>query len=240
MASAVLTTALCQAQSPAADQPKFEVAAIKHSEADDSSSSSHFRNGRISIDNMSLKQIVMSAYNVQAFQLNGPSWIETERYNIDAKAETKVEDKQLREMMQSMLADRFKLALHHEEKQWPGYAMVVAKSGLKIKPTEGEGSGMNTNNTKLTAKHANMKRLADWASRVLGQPVNDETGINDSFDFTLEFARERRRDADADSGASTLPSIFTAFTEQLGLKLESRKIPIDILIIDHIEKPTEN
>jgi uncharacterized protein (TIGR03435 family) len=238
LAFVVFPAAFCLAQ-PAA-KPTFEAAAIKPSTANDNHSSSHSNNGRITMDNLTVKQLILNAYRIQNYQYAGPSWLENERYNINAKADTKVEYAELMAMLQNLLAERFKLVVHHESKSVPGYALVISKGGLKVKPVEGEGSSMNSNNTKLTATHVNTDRIAKYVANVLGQPVLDETGIKDSFSFVLEYADPRPgREEKSDSGA-TLPTVFTALNEQLGLKLESRKIPIDIVVVDHIERPTEN
>ena len=238
LACLVFPTAFCLAQSAA--NPTFEVAAIKPSTATDNHSSSHSNNGRITMDNLTLKQIIVNAYRIQNHQFVGPAWLENERYNINAKADAKVEYAELMAMLQNLLAERFKLVVHHESKSVPGYALVVSKGGLKVKPVEGEGSSMNSNNTKLTATHVNTDRISKYVSSVLGQPVLDETGVKDSFSFVLEYADPRPgREEKSDSGA-TLPTIFTALNEQLGLKLETRKVPIDIVVVDHIERPTEN
>jgi uncharacterized protein (TIGR03435 family) len=223
---------------PAVAQPAFEVASIKPSAANDNHSGSHSNNGRITLDNLSVKQIILNAYGIQNHQFSGPDWLEGDRYNINAKADEKVEYKQLMAMLQTLLAERFKLKVHHESKMVSGYALVVAKSGLKVKPVEGEGSSMNTNNTKLTATHVNPERVARYVAGLLGQPVVDQTEVKDSFTFVLEYADPRPgREEKSETGA-TLPTIFTALNETLGLKLEPRKVPIDFVVVDHVEKPT--
>lgn len=225
----------------ATPKPAFEVAAIKPSTADAGSSGSHSRNGRLTIDNMTLKQLVMWAYAVQDYQLSGgPNWLSADRFNIDAKAEDKVAGEDLRLMMQTMLADRFQLAIHREKKEMTAYALVVAKSGLKIKPTEGTGSNTNTNNGKLKAQHASMQKLAEILARQLGRPVVDETHVVGGFDFTLEWSNDRQQRAAVENGTNEGPTIFTALPEQLGLKLEARKVPVEILVVDRAEHPSEN
>jgi uncharacterized protein (TIGR03435 family) len=192
------------------------------------------------MENLSLKQIILNAYGIQNHQFSGPAWLENERYNIDAKAESKVEYTEVMAMMQTLLAERFKLVVHHESKSVPGYALIVSKGGLKVKPVEGEGSSMNSHNTKLTATHVNMERIAKYVSNLLGQPVIDETGVKDSFSFELEYADPRPGREDKSDGGATLPTIFTALNEQVGVKLETRKLPIDFIVVDHVERPTDN
>jgi uncharacterized protein (TIGR03435 family) len=224
--------AACMAQ-----QPAFEAASIKPSEANDNSSSSNSNNGRIHMQNVSLRSIVMMAYRLQNHQYVGPAWMEGARYNIDAKAEEKVKDAEMMQMLQTLLAERFHLKIHHETKQVSGYALVVAKGGLKVQPVEGQGSSTNSNNNKLTATHINMERFARYISNVLVQPVVDETGLKDNYSFVIEYENPR---PGRDDKETTLPTLFTALTETLGLKLEPRKVPIDVVVVDHAEQPTEN
>jgi uncharacterized protein (TIGR03435 family) len=244
MIRVVLFTLLGAASSLAQNlpsKPAFEVAAIKPSTAGPGSSGSHSRNGRLTIDNMTLKEIMMWAYGVQAYQISGgPNWMTADRFQVDAKAEDKVPGEQLRLMMQTLLAERFQLTFHREKKEMTAYALVVAKSGMKIKPVEGEGSSTNTNNGKMTAKHVSMQRLAEVLSRQLGLPVVDETHVAGGFDFTLEWSNDRQQRAAAETGANEGPSIFTALPEQLGLKLETRKVPVEILVVDRAERPSDN
>jgi uncharacterized protein (TIGR03435 family) len=203
---------------------------------------SHWRSndGRLSMNNMSVRNIIQAAYGIQDRQFTGPAWLENDRYSIEAKAETNVPEKQLMVMLQALLAERFKLVLHHEQKMVAGYALVVAKSGLKIHPSEGQGSKSQGSADKLTATHLDMPRIARFVERVVGQPVIDDTHVTGGFDFVLEYASERRQPAEADAGSRTLPSIFTALPEQLGLKLEARKVPIEMLVVDHAERPSDN
>jgi uncharacterized protein (TIGR03435 family) len=203
---------------------------------------SHWRSvdGRLTMQNMSVRNIIQAAYGLKDNQFSGPSWLDIDRYSIEAKAETKVEEKQLLLMLQTLLADRFKLAVHREQKMVPGYALVVAKSGLKMHPSEGQGSRSNGTANKLTATHLDMPRLARFLERVVGLPVVDDTHVTGGFDFVLEYASERQQRADSDGVPSGLPSIFTALPEQLGLKLETRKVPLEMLVVDHAERPSDN
>jgi len=237
---AALGAACCPAQTTA-PRRQFEVAVIKPSKAGDSSTHSSWSNGRVTMQNLNVKQIIERAYGLQDYQISGaPGWLDTERYDIQAKAEERVPTEQLRVMLQALLADRFRLESHLETKTVPAYALVIAKSGLKMKPVDGEGHDMSSNNTKLTARHSSMQNLADFLARRLDRPVVDETGVKESFDFTLEWSNERMQRAEAERGAPEGPTIFTALPEQLGVKLEARKAPVDILVIDRVERPSEN
>jgi uncharacterized protein (TIGR03435 family) len=150
-------------------------------------------------------------------------------------------------MLQTLLADRFSLQIHRETKPLPVYLLTVAKNGPKLKAAAQPGNGSvlwglagkpsGEASVHLTAKAASLPRLADSLSNIAGRPVLDQTGLNGSFDFTLEYASEANT-----PGATPFagPALFTAFQEQLGLKLEATRAPLEILVIDHVEKPSPN
>ena len=245
MRSILLSTGLaafCFAQTDP-PTPAFEVAAIKVSKTSDNSSHSRTTDGRIMMDNLTLKQIILQAYRLKEYQLTGgPNWLDTDRFHIDAKAESKVKSEQLMMMLQNLLAERFQLVAHRQKKEMAAYALVVAKGGPKaMKLSEVSGSNTNSNGLKLTAHPASMEILAAFLSRQVDMPVVDETDLKGNFDFTLEWSTERmQQKADADGTALAVPTLFAALPQQLGLRLESRKVPIDILVIDRAEKPSEN
>src|SRR5262249_47672465 len=162
-------------------------------------------------------------------------WISAERFHIDAKAPAKAEDTQLMPMLQTLLGERFKLAVHREKKDMTAYALVVAKGGPKMGPGTGDGSSSNSNHGKLTARNVSMSRFAEFVARQVGLPVADETKLSGGFDFSLEWSSERARQAAADSDTQSAPTMFTALPEQLGLKLEARKLSVDLVVIDRVE-----
>jgi uncharacterized protein (TIGR03435 family) len=164
----------------------------------------------------------------------GPKWLDEDRFDINAKAEGPANGLQLLVMLQTLLAERFQLVLHHEEKIASAYALVLAKSGLKIQPVDGAGgSHSNGGKGKITAQGITMAALADTLTRNVGSPVVDLTGVSGAYDFTLEWSTE----GDPDDVQSAL---FAALQQQLGLKLEMRKLPLDLLVVDRAEKPSEN
>jgi uncharacterized protein (TIGR03435 family) len=147
-------------------------------------------------------------------------------------------------MLRTLLEDRFKLAVHHETKDMPGYALVVAKGGFKLKPVEPNGSSGTTSNggahvRTLTAKKSSMADLAADIARSLGQMVVDKTAVEGVFDFELRFTTD-----DLSSNASDvdgIPSLFTALRDTLGLRLQPEKVPVDIIVVDHLERvPVDN
>jgi uncharacterized protein (TIGR03435 family) len=206
---------------------KFEVASVKPNTSGPEHASTDVDGNRLQMTNRTLQQIIMWAYDLSADQLSGPSWLETERFDIVAKTASGSPEPI---MMQALLADRFKLAAHTDTKEFQVYALIVAKNGPKMKKAApGGDDDMNSKPGHATARSVTMDHLAAFLSRPrmgLGRPVLDKTGLEGAFDFTLDWTPE---------------TIFTALEEQLGLKLESQKAPIEVLIVDHIEKiPTEN
>lgn len=243
---------------PAA-RPEFEVATI-HPVAPGSRLSRIGTNndpGMMQMEAMSLRDLVRDAYDVKDYQVEGPDWTGSERYNITAKVPAGATRGQRLLMEQNLLSDRFHLAVHREQKDMQVYALTVGKNGLKIEPAaadpalEGKPHGyMRFRGVgHMEAVKMTFAGFADLISSFVDHPVVDRTGIKDDFDFKLDFAMdaaalkiggapakaERRADA-----AEDLPSIFTA-VQTLGLKLEPRKEPMDLIVIDHAEKiPTEN
>jgi uncharacterized protein (TIGR03435 family) len=236
-----------------AQQPStaaFEVASIKVSTEPPGSSSWNSRTGTLWMRNVTLKYCIQAAYSVKDFQISGgPKWIEEDRYNIDAKADGPAKDPELMAMLQTLLADRFHLSLHRETKPFPGYALVVAKGGLKIKPDEAEGGGTSrTNRDSMEIQRRSMDSVATALSRLLGTQVVDATGLAGKFSLNIKWTPEENRSMSAASAesqapllnASAGPSLPAVLEDQLGLRLEARKVPTEVLVIDRAEKPAEN
>jgi uncharacterized protein (TIGR03435 family) len=218
-----------------AQPPVFEAATIKPSKDQPGHSGSHSRTGMIVLTGQTLKGLICVAYQVKDFQVSGgPKWMDGDRFDINAKAEGAADGVQLKNMLQTLLADRFQLVFHREQKIGPAYALVLVKSGLKIKPVEGAtGSNSNGGKGQLTVTGMTMPRLADLLTRELKTPVVDLTETAGAYDFKLEWSIE----GDANDAQSAL---FAALQQQLGLKLESRKLPVDLIVVDRAEKPSEN
>lgn len=194
-----------------------------------------------------------------------PPWSSTDGFDIEAKVAPadvatlgKMNFEQRRAMFQTILTERFKLVVHHETRELPMYILTVAKGGPKLKDsgpddpasTAPRRRGLMMNRGKLTGTDAQLSGLVTLLSRQLGRPIVDKTGLTGNYDFTLEWAPDdggpappKPQDGSATSTANAPDpgaSVFTALQEQLGLKLESTKGPVDVVVIDHIEKPTEN
>jgi uncharacterized protein (TIGR03435 family) len=248
--------ALLAQTSPRPAAPAFEVSVVKVSKSASSGSSSSSRDGHFLASNVTLTNVLQyDAYNIPESRiLGGPKWLNTERFDIEAKVDSATADRlhalpsdqrrqQIDGMFQQLLTDRFKLAAHWETRELPVYAMVIAKKGPPLQPTKETGgrTGTSQRNGLLTVEGVTLTQMADVLteelSRELGRVVIDKTGMQGRYDFVLSFTPATDKAlADEDAG----PSIFTAIQEQLGLKLESTKGPVTVLVVDHAEMPSEN
>jgi uncharacterized protein (TIGR03435 family) len=214
----------------------FEVATIKPNNSGDPGSYTNSRPGEISLRNNPLKSIIEDAFDVRDFSFSGPAWLNSIRFDVTAKIPAWATIAQRDLMMQALVKERFGLAVHHETKTLQGYSLVLARDGFKVQPVLNDGKGeggWDAGPGRITARQASVPRFADRLARQLESPVSDETAIKGFYNFTLRYT-EPGTDGPG-------PSIFTAIQEQLGLKLESRKVPVDVLVVDHVERvPTAN
>ena len=273
VALAFVASAMCShAQSPA-PRPAFEVASVKRNFSGSDRAYLQATPGRLVITNVALKRLILSAYDVQDYQISGdPSWTASEQYDIQATAEGKASVQEMEgPMLKALLEERFKLVLHRETRQLPIYELTIAKSGAKLQgvkeggctpysadspppstPAPGEVGphycgfsrpGVNGLNGTLEGTGVSITQLATVLSRQyspsgLRRPIIDRTGLTGTFDFHLEWTPDQATVPQSDD--ATGPSIFTAVQEQLGLKLEPAKGPVEVLVIDHVERPSEN
>jgi uncharacterized protein (TIGR03435 family) len=231
--------------------------------------------GRLTVANLTLKQLIALAWRIQPYQISGgPPWIDSVRYHISAKPENPPRQDETLLMVQSLLADRFQLTVHHETREVPIYALLVAKWDGKLGPGLTEAlervcaprdsslapiriepgklpelrcGTISASPRLVRGASVSVPVLAETLSEVFGRTVVDKTGLTGNFDIKLEWtpdevqAMQLPPDVPQPSPSdSTRPSIFTALQEQLGLKVESRKGPGEILVIDRAEKPSEN
>jgi uncharacterized protein (TIGR03435 family) len=241
---------------------EFEVATIKPSMPGQPGKAFTIRGREFLTINTSLSDMVVFAYGIHARQiLNAPAWVETDKFDITAKPEGNGQPNpdQYKVMFQKLLADRFKLTFHRDKKELSVYAIVVGKNGPKLTKSEGDANappslffrGLGV----LPARNASMAEFAGvMQAAVLDKPVLDQTGLTGKFDFTLtwtpdefQFAGLGVRVPPPNDPSVTIgprgtasPDLFTAFQEQLGLKLESTKAPAEVFLVDRVEKPTEN
>ena len=255
----------------------FEVATVKPASGDDHRISIQYQpGGGLRTLGTPLRILIMQAYDVRRYQVSGgPAWIDTERYDITAKpaspdleakdpseisdSERQTVQANIRARLQALLADRFHLVIHRETKEQPIYALVVAKSGSKLKAsdpsqTAGPKGMMRMSPGGFNGQAVELKMLPEVLSNPLGRTVVDRTGLTGKYDFDLKWSPEPGQGPEGPMGAMprppgvegppppdpNAPSIFTAVQEQLGLRLESTKGPVDMIVIDRAEKPTEN
>lgn len=228
------------------DAPRaFEVASVKLNKSGEGRSFTRTTGGRVEWTNVTLKMCISMAYNVHDYSLSGPDWLSSVRVDIVAKPSAPEHDVDL--MMQTLLMERFKLVAHRESRSVTGYALVVGASGAKIHSVEpGEKKeywGIGT----LKGESAPMTLLTQMLAARLHGPVEDNTGLPGVFNFTLTWSPDDVPSGPPSASGTSIPdgrdgpSIFSALREQLGLRLEARKVPIQILVVDHVEKiPTEN
>ena len=330
LAGCVLT-ALAAFGQPAANRPEFEVATVKPTPPPEPGKMMRFSTvnsggpgtpdpERVHWSGVTMKNLLMRAYNMKPYQISGPSWMDTERFDIDAKVPKGATKEDFMLMIQNLLADRFKVEIHRETKEMQMYALIVGKNGHKMKVSEavpeakdaskdGPGGGPNgaapppppppigrlqigkdgfpempkdfkarpgstsmmmmPGRARMTANGVGMEQLVGMLSGQLAKPVTDMTGLKEKFDFTLTFepnmnagpmgpmgpamsgmmAVQRGGPDGGDGGdhakmmenMEPAPTIFNAVKEQLGLALDPRKGPVEIIVVDKAEKtPSEN
>lgn len=216
--------------------------------------------GRFTCTGVSLKILLVRAYGMRSYQISTPAWMETERYDIAAiyPPETKMEDFRL--MFQKLLTERFHIVLHRESKEMQRFNLTVAKGGHKLLPPEviqdykddpegraarqkdaleriakARGGGQGSLSW-MHESRATTAKLAGWLEGMLGKPVTDMTGLSGEFSYSMRWSPD-----DAPATENSLPTIFEAVQQQLGLKLEQAKGPVEILVIDKAENvPVEN
>jgi uncharacterized protein (TIGR03435 family) len=210
--------------------------------------------GTLHVVSATLKDLIETAYDVRTFQIEGgPAWAGATKYDVDATPGTRPQSAavpppgwtNVRFKVQALLKDRFQLQLHRETRIAPIYSLAIAKGGIKssvMPATQSPHRGINAGQGTMLGEAASMKDLADKFSRLLGCPVVNNTGLERNYDFKLEWTPDPGPSApDGQPVESPLgPSLFSALPQQLGLRLEATKGPVDVLVIDHVDKPSEN
>ena len=250
----------------------FEVASVRPADPDSRTVGFQFTpGGGLNVVNMGLIDLIAAAYNLDCGKTcgdrisGGPGWINSQRFNIVAKAPPsaeantdpekmaaaarKVMQDQARQRLQALLAERFQLVIRRESKEMPMYALVIAKGGHKLKEATGEGpGGVRGVPGGMTAERSPMRHLVVNLTMIVRRPVVDRTGLRGTYNYTFKYSPElsgagmKGPDGGEASVASdpSGPSIFTALQEQLGLKLEPTKGPVETIVIERAEKPTAN
>jgi uncharacterized protein (TIGR03435 family) len=268
IAAAILNVSITFAQSP--QRPAFEAAAIKPNHSGRPSMTLDPLPGRLTTDNAPLRLVIQNAYGVRPFQILGaPGWVESDRWDISAKADGEAGRQELMSMLQVLLEDRFKLRFHRETREFPVYTLTAAKGGLKLpnakdetcaapqpsqspapdqtgaKPCGRVAVMLSQARGKLKGQNVTMADLARVLGNIMDRPIAEKTGFKGTFDIDVDFTPDQlmaglpglsANPSSADAGGT---SIFAAL-QQLGLRLESAKGPVEVLVIDHVEKPSEN
>jgi uncharacterized protein (TIGR03435 family) len=231
-----------QTPAPRAIPNSFDVVSIKPNQTGSEARRAGSSPGGIfTATNVSLRLLISRAFGVAEFQVEGGlGWIESEKYDIMAKADTPLEmtREELRPCLQALLAERFRLKFHRETKEGSVYSLVVGKNGSKLRKHSGGGTsaiGASSGSGKatITGTKVTLARLAEYLSGQAGRPVVDNTRLGGEYDFRVEWATEEATDTSA-------PSLFTALQEQLGLKLDATKGPVPMIVIDQAERVSAN
>jgi uncharacterized protein (TIGR03435 family) len=247
--------AFCQTESKA---PAFEVAEVKVNKSGGESGAEFLPGGQLRVTNTPMKRLITEAWHVRPDAISGgPGWLDSDRFDVIAKATPTSSEDDLRLMLQSLLAERFKLAVHKEEKVTAVYALSVGKTGFKGKVAEpakpgearcGQGVGPPEQMHRV-CPHITMAELAEtlpiMAPRYVNVPVVDQTGLKGSYELKLDWTPMAAPDGTREGDAPTIETAggFTVFdaVAKLGLKLEKAKLPVPIIVVDRIERiPTEN
>ncbi len=227
----------------------FEVAVIRPNPGDTTGHShiwSAATDGHFKAQNVTALALIQFAYALPELRISGgPAWMRSTKFDMEAKSDPTVDEQlraldsgEARQRKQRMLQDRFALKVHEESRTLPVYALVVAKGGRRFQTSNKGGTSIRGGNAQIAVQGSDhtMRLLAEQLSRTLGRIVLDKTGLDGRFDLTLKWTPDDVASTDPANG----PSIFTAIQEQLGLKLESEKGPVTVLVIDHIELPSQN
>jgi uncharacterized protein (TIGR03435 family) len=240
----LIAGAACFAQSP---RP-FDVASVKLNTSGGLGVSMRTKNGLLTTTNAPVLVMIQQAFQVKDFQVSGgPGWLASERYDVEAKMERNdISDDNLWLSLQPLLIERFHLKFHRETKQMPVFALTVMKGGPKFsahkESAEGKdqqrvGVSIGSGKGKLTATKTTIARFCDSLGHQVDRIVVDNTGLKGEYDITMEWAPENHEgSAGVDAGAN----IFEALQDQLGLKLESTKGPVEAIVVDSAERPSAN
>jgi bla regulator protein blaR1 len=234
---------------------QFEVASVKPSGPGLGGLTRYLPNGGVQFTGVTLRNLVSIAYGVRKFQIiGGPGWIDIEGFDIDARpppgsanpadpASLSREQRKVGERLRTLLADRFGLTVHRESREQPVYALVAAKGGPKLKESAEGKNFVRAGRGSIIGQSVSLRMLVLNLSNILEREVIDKTGLKGTYDFELKWMSDimsPRPDGPPPASDTDEPSLFTALSDQLGLKLESAKGPVQVWVIDGIERPSVN
>ncbi len=229
--------------------PSFDVASIRSNPGGKQPTAMDFTKNSMSLSGVSLRAMLATAYEVQEYRVAGPSWLDSQRFDVLAKTENPATPEEMHKMMQALLAERFKVTIHREQKELPVLALVVGKGGPKFEKAEGDGpaAGMQMNFKKgaFSFPRTSLESFAGYLSKfpAFGRPVVDRTQLAGLYNINLVIAEPgaspemvKKSLANFSEGPGILGAV-----EALGLKLDSQKANVEVIVVDHAEKmPTEN
>lgn len=225
--------------------PSFAVATIKPHDPNSNRQGINNEGNRIIIRNQSVAYLMIFGYAIHPRQIAGaPDWVLHDRWDIDGRADAEGEPSlhQQQEMVQKLLAERFGLKLHREKREMPVYAIQIVKGGPKLKPPanpaaepDQQGNGHGTEQT-ITYTSASMQDFILGEQFFVDRPIVDQTGLTGRYDFSFRYTWDENHTTDPNAP----PGLFTAVQEELGLKFEPAKAPVEVFVVDTVQKPTEN
>jgi len=235
--------------------PTYEVATIKLSKPDEQGRGLNFRGRHLVVTNMTVGDLITLGYNIHPKQLTGgPGWLSVEHYDMDILTDHDGPPSLAwaRGVTRKLLADRFALQSHEETKELSAYVLTVSRTGPKVTKSASDPDsppGLGGPPGMYTVRNGSMAEFAEILQGTLDRPVLDETGLKDRYDFTLRWAPDESQyggrfltQNNADNGTNTdpLPSLFTAMQEQIGLRLDAKKAPVKVFVVDGIDRPSAN
>jgi bla regulator protein blaR1 len=259
-----------QPDEAAAKVPEYAVATIKPAKSDEGRVMMMFTPDGISVSGVPLQLLLREAFGVGDDRILGtPGWVKTDRFDVQAKVDgadapklEKLSMEQRRQMLIPLLADRFGLKFHHETRDLPVYALVIAKSGFKLKESNAPNAAaggepprrmtMIRGRGNIEGQGSSIENLVHVLSEQMGQTIIDKTGLTGTYDYTLNWTPDDAPPMGGEPGGGPPggnnalppdaggPSLFTAIQEQLGLKLEPQKGPVDVIVIDRVAAPSAN
>jgi uncharacterized protein (TIGR03435 family) len=227
--------------------PDWNVVTVRPSDPNARRDGFDVRGRRVVVENKPVEDMLMVAYGLQKNQIVGlPDWAKTERFDVDGVPNIDGQPgwPQTQILMRKLLAERFGLKVHHDQREMQVYALTVAKSGPKLEPSKGDPNGLPRQDAHTSAgerrvgfTNTSMKDLVLELLIEVDRPVVDRTGLDGRYDFKLAFTKD---EANAPTDGSAPPGLFTAIQEQMGLKLEPVKAPADVVVVDAVQRPTAN
>ncbi|HVW07862.1 MAG TPA: TIGR03435 family protein, partial [Bryobacteraceae bacterium] len=219
----------------------FDVATVRPSQLGTGGNRIGATSDTLTMSNVTLRIALKLGYDLQDSQIAGTNALDGERFDIVGKAGAPFASQlQMKQMLQALLTERFHLQSHRETRDITSYALVVGKGGPKFQHSSGEGRPSMNGKGALAAQFATMKMLADFLSGPMGRPVQDATGLEGQYDFKFDLMQYLPPNLAPGQEPDVAGMVLNGLEEQLGLKLEARKTPMEVLVVDHAERPDEN